>query len=149
MVGEGEAGSGGQAGHGAAGDTALEGRLMLTSTLVALVGIGLAWVFFLKRRDLSDEAARRFRGLHRLLLNKYYVDEIYDAAIVQPVRVVSEQVLWKGVDVGAIDGAVDGAGLTVRGASSVLRRLQTGSIRAYAASLMIGAILVLGYMLWR
>jgi NADH-quinone oxidoreductase subunit L len=125
-----------------------EGALMLTSTLVALVGIGLAWVFFLKRRDLADEAARRFRGLHRLLLHKYYVDEIYDTAIVQPVRIVSEQVLWKGVDVGAIDGAVNGAGLTVRGASSVLRRLQTGSIRAYAASLMIGAILVLGYMLW-
>jgi NADH-quinone oxidoreductase subunit L len=135
-------------GRGGAADAALEGRLMLTSTLVALAGIGLAWVFFLKRRDLSDAAARRFRGLHRLLLNKYYVDEIYDAAIVQPVRIVSEQVLWKGVDVGIIDGAVNGAGVTVRGASGLLRRLQTGSIRAYAASLMIGAILVLGYMLW-
>jgi NADH-quinone oxidoreductase subunit L len=137
------------AGHGEAGDAALERRLMLTSTLVAFAGIGLAWVFFLKRRDLSEAAAQRFRGLHRLLLNKYYVDEIYDAAIVQPVRIVSEQVLWKGVDVGVIDGAVNGAGVTVRNASGVLRRLQTGSIRAYAASLMIGAILVLGYMLWR
>ena len=137
------------AAHGEAGDEALEGALMLISTLVALTGIGLAWVFFLKRRDLADAAARRFRGLHRLLLNKYYVDEIYDAAIVQPVRIVSEQALWKGLDVGAIDGAVNGAGVTVRGASRILRRLQTGSIRAYAASLMIGAIVVLGYMLWR
>jgi NADH-quinone oxidoreductase subunit L len=132
----------------AAGDSALEGRLMLTSTLVAFAGIGLAWVFFLKRRDLAGAAARRFSGLHHLLLRKYYVDEIYDAALVQPIRIVSEQGLWKGVDVGLIDGAVNGAGATVSRASGVLRLLQTGSIRAYAASLMVGTLLILGYLLW-
>jgi NADH-quinone oxidoreductase subunit L len=125
-----------------------EGGLMLTSTLVAVAGIGLAWVFFLKRRDLAAAAARRFQGLYRLLLGKYYVDEIYDVGIVQPIRIVSEQALWKGVDVGLIDGAVNGAAVTVSSASSVLRLLQTGSIRAYAASLMLGALLMLGYMLW-
>jgi NADH-quinone oxidoreductase subunit L len=130
------------------GHAALEGRLMLSSTLVAFTGIGLAFVFFLKRRDLADAAARRLRGLHRLLLNKYYVDEVYDAAIVQPVRIVSEQALWKGVDVGVIDGAVNGAGVTVRGLSGRLRLLQTGSIRAYAASLMVGAVVILAYLLW-
>ncbi len=134
--------------HGGAGDTALEGGLMLTSTLVAFAGIGLAWLFFLKRRDLAAAAARRFRGLHQLLLRKYYVDEIYDAAVVQPIRIVSEQVLWKGVDVGVIDGAVNGAGVTVKSASGLLRLLQTGSIRAYAASLMVGTLLILGYLLW-
>ena len=131
------------------GSAALEGRLMLVSTMVALTGIGLAWLFFVKRRDLADAAAFRFRGLHRLLLNKYYVDEIYDAAIVQPVRIVSEQALWKGVDAGVIDGAVNGAGLTVKSLSGRLRLLQTGSIRAYAASLMIGAVAILAYFLWR
>ncbi len=112
-------------------------------------GIGLAWLFFLKRRDLAEAAALRFRGLHRLLLNKYYVDEAYDAAIVQPVRIASEQVLWKGVDATIIDGAVNGAGVTVKGLSGRLRLLQTGSIRAYAASLMIGAVVILAYFLWR
>jgi NADH-quinone oxidoreductase subunit L len=131
------------------GHVALEGRLMLVSTVVAFTGIGLAWLFFLKRRDLADAAASRFRGLHRLLLNKYYVDEVYDAAIVQPVRIVSEQVLWKGVDAAVIDGAVNGAGATVKGLSGRLRLLQTGSIRAYAASLMIGAVAILAYFLWR
>jgi NADH-quinone oxidoreductase subunit L len=135
-------------GQGTAESTALEGTLMLTSTLVALAGIGLAWLLFLKRRDLADAAARRFQGLHRLLLNKYYVDEIYDAGIVQPVKIVSEQGLWKGIDVGVIDGAVNGAGVTVRAAGDALRKLQTGSIRAYAASLMLGVLLILGYMLW-
>jgi NADH-quinone oxidoreductase subunit L len=131
------------------GHAALEGRLMLASTLVAFTGIGLAWVFFLKRRDLADAAASRFRGVHRLLLNKYYVDEVYDVAIVQPVRIVSEQVLWKGLDAAVIDGAVNGAGVTVRSLSARLRLLQTGSIRAYAASLMVGAVVILAYFLWR
>ena len=112
-----------------------------------------------KRRILAAKSERalvenakllrvRPRLLHRLLLRKYYVDEIYDAALVQPIRIVSEQALWKGVDVGLIDGAVNGAGVTVRGASGWLRLLQTGSIRAYAASLMVGTLLILGYLLW-
>jgi NADH-quinone oxidoreductase subunit L len=129
-------------------DRSLEAGLMLVSTLVALAGIGLAWLFFLRRPALAEAVAARFPRLHRLLLKKYYVDEIYDAGIVQPVRIVSEQGLWKGVDVGLIDGAVNGAGVTVRGASQWLRLLQTGSIRAYAASLMVGAVLLLGYLLW-
>jgi NADH-quinone oxidoreductase subunit L len=140
------AGEGGTASPGEG--ASLERRLMLTSTLVAFAGIGLAWVFFLRRRDLAEAAARRFGRLHRLLLRKYYVDEIYDAAIVQPIRIVSEQGLWKGVDVAVIDGAVNGAGITVRGAGELLRRVQTGSIRAYAASLMLGALAVLGWLLW-
>ncbi len=137
-----------ETGGEAAGSAALEGGLMLTSTLVACTGIGLAWFFFVRRRDLAEAAARRFQGLHRLLLNKYYVDEIYDAGIVQPVRILSEQGLWRVLDVGVIDGAVNGVAVTIGGASGALRLLQTGSIRAYAASLMLGALLILGYMLW-
>jgi NADH-quinone oxidoreductase subunit L len=132
-----------------AGSEASEIGLMTTSSLVAFAGIGLAAVFFLRRRDLADLAAERFRGLYRLLLHKYYVDEIYDAAIVQPIRMVSEQGLWKGVDQGVIDGAVNGAAYTVRGASRWLRLVQTGSLRAYAASLFAGVLLVLAYVLWR
>jgi NADH-quinone oxidoreductase subunit L len=77
------------------------------------------------------------------------VDEIYDAAVVQPIRLLSEEALWKGVDVRFIDGAVNGVAETVRGGSEALRRLQTGSVRAYAASLFLGVVMVLGYFLWR
>ena len=89
--------------------------------------------------------AERFAGLHRVLANKYYVDEIYDAALVQPIRIVSEEGLWKGVDVGVIDGAVNGVGEIVGGSSEVLRRIQTGSVRVYAASLFLGVVVILGY----
>jgi NADH-quinone oxidoreductase subunit L len=93
--------------------------------------------------------AASFAGLHRLLLNKYYVDEIYDAAIVQPITRTSDRALWRVVDAGLIDGAVNGAGSFVNGASAILRRLQTGSMRAYALSVFVGVVLILGYYVWR
>jgi NADH-quinone oxidoreductase subunit L len=87
--------------------------------------------------------------VRELLLNKYYVDEVYDAAIVQPIRIASEEGLWKVVDVRLIDGAVNGVAETVSGSSEVLRRVQSGSVRTYAASLLLGVVMILGYYLWR
>jgi NADH-quinone oxidoreductase subunit L len=127
----------------------LELGLMGVSTLAAVGGIGFAMFFFLNGRDRARTVAERFAGLHRVLLHKYYVDEVYDATLVQPIRIVAEQGLWKIVDVRVIDGAVNGVGQSVRGWSELLRRLQTGSVRAYAASLFFGVVVVLGYYLWR
>ncbi|MQA29696.1 MAG: NADH-quinone oxidoreductase subunit L [Luteitalea sp.] len=135
--------------HAAESGQALELGLMGVSTAVALGGIAIAVFFFLRNRDLSGRVAERFSGLHTVLQNKYYVDEIYDATIVQPLHIVSEQGLWKGIDVRAIDGAVNGVAQAVGGLSERLRRLQTGSVRAYAASLFLGVVLILGYYVWR
>jgi NADH-quinone oxidoreductase subunit L len=132
-----------------AGETALELTLMGVSSLIALVGIGIATFIWLKRRDIADRMARTFAPLYRLLLNKYYVDEVYDATIVEPIRVVSQEGLWRGFDVRVIDGAVNGAGAVVAASAAVLRRLQSGSVRAYAGSLFVGVVVVLGYYLWR
>jgi NADH-quinone oxidoreductase subunit L len=130
-------------------DRGLETILMVVSSVVAVAGIGLAVFLFLKRRAAADRLAGQFAGLHRVLENKYYVDEIYDAALIQPIRIVSEEGLWKTVDVRVIDRAVNGVGDAVLGGSDVLRRLQTGSVRAYAASLFLGVVMVLGYYLWK
>ena len=123
--------------------------LMLVSSAVAAAGIAVAVYFFLQNRRAADAVAERFAGVQRLLLNKYYVDEVYDAAIVQPIRIVSDEALWKVVDVRIIDGAVNGVAETVGGGSEVLRRVQTGSVRTYAASLLFGVVMILGYYLWR
>jgi NADH-quinone oxidoreductase subunit L len=130
-------------------EASTEIMLMFLSVGLAAAGIGLAWYFFVSNRAAADRMAGSFSGVHRVLLNKYYVDEIYDTAIVQPIKIVSTGGLWKGVDAGGIDAAVNGVGLGVSGSSSVLRRLQTGSIRTYAASLFVGVVLVLGYYLYR
>ena len=122
---------------------------MAISIVVAFAGIEIATYFFLQNRRAADRMAERFAGVHRVLLNKYYVDELYDAAIVQPIRIASEDGLWKIVDAWLIDGAVNGVGETVGGMSHILRRLQTGSVRAYAASIFVGVVAILGYYLWR
>jgi NADH-quinone oxidoreductase subunit L len=122
---------------------------MAVSTLVALAGIGLATVVFLRRPQIAESLAARFAGLHRLLLGKYYVDELYNAVIVRPIRRLSTGLLWRGVDAGLIDGTVNGVGLVVRGWSAALRRFQTGSVRAYAMSFFVGVVAIVGYYLWR
>jgi NADH-quinone oxidoreductase subunit L len=145
-AGGGEVAAEAAAAHGGVG---LEIGLMLVSTLVALAGIGVATIFFLRQPARADRLAASARGLYQLLLNKYYVDEIYDAVIVQPIKRTSQRLLWRGMDAGLIDGSVNAVGLVVRGWSAVLRRLQTGSVRAYAMSLFLGVIAILGYYLWR
>jgi NADH-quinone oxidoreductase subunit L len=136
-------------GEGGHADHRTELGLMAFSSGIALAGIGIAAYFFLRRREAADRVAAHFAGAHRVLLNKYYVDEFYDAAIVQPIRQTSERALWRVFDAGIVDGAVNGAGSFVNGASAILRRLQTGSMRAYALSVFVGVVLILGYYVWR
>jgi NADH-quinone oxidoreductase subunit L len=138
-----------EAAHEAADHAALEGRLMLVSIAVAVIGILIAAYFFLKNRRAAAAMVERFSGLYRVLTHKYYVDEIYDAAIVQPIRIISEQGLWKVIDARVIDGAVNGTGEAVSAWGEVLRRVQTGSVRAYAVSVFLGVVSILGYYLWR
>ncbi|MBY0496080.1 MAG: NADH-quinone oxidoreductase subunit L [Cyanobacteria bacterium] len=123
--------------------------LMAVSSLIALAGIGLATYLWLKHREIPARMAAQYPGVHRLLLNKYYVDELYDATIVQPIKVVSTEGLWRGFDVKVVDGAVNGAGYLVSGVSIVLRLLQNGSVKTYAASMFVGAVAVLAYYFWR
>jgi NADH-quinone oxidoreductase subunit L len=130
-------------------EAALELTLMTVSSLIALAGIGLAFYLWMKNRHIPDRMAQSFSGVYRLLLNKYYVDEVYDAAIVQPIKTVSTQGLWQGMDVRVVDGAVNGAGYVVGAFSAGLRLLQTGSVKSYAAGTFLGAVAILAYYLWR
>ena len=123
--------------------------LMSISIAVAFAGIGVAWYFFIRNPKAADAVAESAAPVHDLLLHKYYVDEVYDAAIVEPIVSVSRGGLWKIVDARLIDGAVNGAGSFVNLSAGLLRRLQTGSVRVYAVSLMLGAVMVLGYYVWR
>jgi NADH-quinone oxidoreductase subunit L len=140
-----EAAEGATAGN----EGSLELTLMMVSSVIAILGIAIAYFIWNKRREIADSMARSFHGLYTLLLNKYYVDELYDAAIVKPMHVISEQVLWRVTDVKLIDGAVNGTAALVDAGSLVLRRLQSGSVRTYAGSVIVGVVVILGYYLWR
>lgn len=110
------------------------------SVLIALAGIGIGWSMFRKRP---------LREMPRLLENKYYVDEAYDAAIINPIKVGSREGLWKIFDVGVIDGLVNGLGRSVAELGRVVRWLQMGFVRSYAAIILLGALAVIGYFTFK
>ena len=110
---------------------------------VGAIGILLAVAFYLVRPGIPEALARNLGGTYTLVYNKFFVDEIYDAAIVQPTLVGSRTVLLKGVDRGLLDGIVSGTGETVRGAGEVFRQIQSGNIRSYATWVVLGSVFVL------
>jgi NADH-quinone oxidoreductase subunit L len=130
-------------------DAGTELTLMALSSGIALAGIGIAAYFWLRNRDAADRVARSAGPIYQLLAGKYYVDEAYDAVLVRPVKAISTAGLWKGVDAGLIDGAVNGVGLAISGSSGLLRRTQTGSVRSYAFAVLLGVVAILGYYLFR
>jgi NADH-quinone oxidoreductase subunit L len=129
-------------------ESSLELALTGVSVLVAFAGLGLAWLFYIKRRDLPDRIAAALGGLYTAVLNKYYVDEIYGAAIIRPLIALSTRVFWRGVDGALIDGSVDNGARGMREFGGLLRRQQSGNIRSYAGWVAAGAALVVLYMVW-
>jgi NADH-quinone oxidoreductase subunit L len=117
--------------------------LMVISTSAGLIGILLAYVMYVAKPGMADSVANSFGGLYKLVYNKYFVDEIYDAAVVNPTIAGSRVVLWKGADAGLIDGIVNGTGTTARGVGGILRRLQSGNVRSYATWVLAGSVLVI------
>ncbi len=119
--------------------------LTWVSVAFGLGGIGLAYLFYVAAPGLPDTIVSTFSGPYRWVYNKYFVDEFYDSVVVSPTVDGSRALLWKVMDAGAIDGLVNGAGKTASAIGGVLKRLQSGSIRSYAAWVVLGSILVLVY----
>ncbi len=117
--------------------------LVYVSVGAGLFGIGLAYVMYVLAPGLPGRLARAFGGLYTLIYNKYFVDEIYDAAIVNPIKDGSRAVLWQGVDEGVIDGIVNGAGKRSYNLGNGLKFLQSGYIRSYATWVVLGAVLAI------
>lgn len=131
---------------GSHGQESLEWLLMGVSVAIALAGLMVARQFYLANPVLPEKLMNRFRGVYTTLLNKYWVDEIYDAVIVQPVKLISTYLLWKFVDVIIIDGVVNGAGTLVRANGTWLKRFQSGYARAYGGWILFGAVAIVAYM---
>jgi NADH-quinone oxidoreductase subunit L len=117
--------------------------LMAISVAAGAVGILVAWWMYVARPGMADSFAGSVRGLYTLVYNKYFVDEIYDAAVVKPLVDGSRAVLWKGMDAGFIDGMVNGIGTRARNVGSVLRLMQSGNIRSYATWVLFGSVVVI------
>jgi NADH-quinone oxidoreductase subunit L len=115
--------------------------------LIALAGLVLAWWFYIKSPQTPKKLADSLRGPYTLVLHKYYVDEVYNAVIIQPLLWISTNVLWHVVDEGLIDGTVNGVARVARESGSELREIQSGNARSYATWVVIGAVGVTVLML--
>src|SRR5262245_18129144 len=130
-----------------AGTSSVELILMAVSTGAALAGAFVAYLFYYAKPELPGRLASKAHAMYSIMVNKYYVDEIYDATIVRPVVETSREFLWKFVDVLMIDGAVNGVANLVRGSGGGLRHMQTGYVRTYAAWILLGGVLVVVWFL--
>jgi NADH-quinone oxidoreductase subunit L len=116
---------------------------------MGIAGLALAWLLYVRRPDLPDRIASALAGTHQLLMNKYYVDELYDAVIVRPLVKLSDRVLWRVVDDGAIDGVVvNGSARAVRAiAANGLKYAQSGLTQTYVFIMIVGTAAIVGYLI--
>lgn len=127
----------------ATGTHGLELGLMGVSSVVAFLGIGLAWWLYRGAgREVPSRLAASAAGLHRTLWNKYYVDEAYDLLVVRPLKAIAHY-SWKWIDAGLVDGLlVNGPARLLSAAGGAGRRLATGDVQAYAAALVVGLAVI-------
>jgi NADH-quinone oxidoreductase subunit L len=130
-------GSEGGGHHGAAAT-----GIMLAATLAGVIGIAAAYVFYVKSPDYPDRLMNRWQALYRGSLNKWYVDEAYDKAFVNPTFVLADR-MWKKVDVAIIDNAVNGVARGFAWWGWMARLIQTGETQNYALSMTMGAVIIL------
>ena len=130
-------------GMNAAQAHSLELALSGVAVVAATIGLIVAWRLYGKGVKEGTST-----GLHKVLYNKYYVDELYQAAIVGPLVWLSRNVFWKVVDTGIIDGSVNGVASGATAVGDTLRHTQSGNTRSYAVWVVIGAILVFAIIFW-
>ena len=122
---------------------ATEWLLIGASVAVAVVGILVAWNWYAKRRgEPAERAAASFPALYRLVVEKFRIDDLYDALFVKPFAWLA-RMLWKVVDVLIIDGILNAGAFIVELIGDVLRFLQTGNVRNYALTFLIGIVALL------
>jgi NADH-quinone oxidoreductase subunit L len=133
------------AAHGTGGEVSasLEHVLSLVAVLAAAAGLLVAWRMYpgKVKRGTSE-------GLHKILYNKYYVDELYQVIFVNPLVWLSRNVLWKAVDTAVIDGAIHGIARTTASVGDTVRHTQSGNTRSYAVWVLVGAIVVFAIIFW-
>lgn len=159
-------------GEGVETSHSLEYALMGVSVAVALLGIGIAWRIYVKGPEIADRLAESFGPVYRTLFRKYYVDEIYNALVVQPLKGLCSFLAWFDlkiidgivngsawvtikssvvsiwVDVNIVDLAVNLTGAIVNFLGGLLRKLQTGLVQNYAIISLYTFMLLLAFYIF-
>ncbi|HMH80828.1 MAG TPA: NADH-quinone oxidoreductase subunit L, partial [Candidatus Acidoferrum sp.] len=126
----------------------LELALAGVAVLTATVGFFVAFWLYLRQPGTPEQLAKSLRGIYTTLYNKYYVDELYAAALVRPLVWLSDNVLWKIIDVEAIDGTVNGIAHGATAVGDTVRHTQSGNTRSYAVWVVVGALAIIIIIFW-
>jgi len=124
-----------------------EYMLMIIAIAIAASGFFLAYRWYIQKPDVPGMIANKAGKIYTTVLNKYYIDEIYDAVIINPFLRFSD-FFWKIFDVKAIDGIVNGTATMFRGLAQVLRKIHSGYAQEYLAIFILGGIFIFGYILF-
>ena len=122
--------------------------LMVISVGAAALGWYFAYLLYLRRPDLPQKIADTLGGVYQAVVHKYYVDEIYADLFVKPLVDGSTRILWRGVDQGVIDAAINDTADGARHISDAARHMQSGNVRSYAGWVAAGGAVILAYMVW-
>ena len=136
-----------------AGSIGLERGLAAVSVLVALLGLGLAYFFYVRKPGTAGAIAERMKPVYGLVSGKFFVDEIYDAIFVTGLLAFAEWGLRGLIDKGIVDGSGKVAAFVVTDFGGAVRKMQSGNIRSYAGWLALGAaavmfVMIFGRTLW-
>lgn len=126
------------------GTHAQEWAVMGASITVAVLGWIIAHRMYIKNTELPQKLGAMFQPVHKLLFNKYYVDELYSKILVQPVLKGAEKIVLGFFDVIIIEGIVNGVPNLIGAFSRKFRQIQTGSLSNYALVMAIGAVCIVG-----
>ena len=119
--------------------------LIVIAVAVAIAGMAVAFIRLKPQTLVPASQSPEEEGFERVLAHKYYVDEAYDAVVINPAYQISKRVLWRGIDSGLIDGLlVNGCSALMRGFGWVGSRIQSGAVGTYAWVLVVGVLAVLG-----
>lgn len=119
----------------------------LSPTLAMALGLGLAWLFYIRMPELPARLAATFRPVYTFLHNKWYFDELYDAVFVRPAFAIA-RTFWQGIDLGLIDRyGPDGVAAATLATTRRVVRLQTGYVYHYAFAMLVGVVVLLTWYL--
>ncbi len=124
-----------------------EAMVMTFSVVIAVVGVAVAWLFYIKRREIPVRLAQRYSLTHKILYNKYYVDEIYNVIVVRPTMLFSRYVLVGLTDGVIIEGIVNGVPALINWFGAKVRRIQNGRLQSYGTMMALGLFLILAIAL--
>ncbi len=138
------AGGHAEAVEAAHGSSSLEIALMGGALAIALVGIGAAWSIYRQREGAAASLARTFRPIYVMWRNLYWVDELYEAAVLKPFYAVSR--FFANFDRFVVDGLVNLTAIVADIAGQLLKLFQTGYVRNYALVFLMGVVAILVYL---